>query len=68
MNYKAVEIYFDANGIKQEHLCAFGFCDTLEDEKSRFMPHIQLFEISNAELKELRAEANRKYRECLLDF
>lgn len=68
MNYKAVEVYFDANGIKQEHLCAFGFCDTLEDEKSRFMPYIQLFEISDTELEELRAEAAQKNRESIWGF
>lgn len=54
MNYKAVEVYYDSEGNKKEHLCAFGFCDTLEDQKRRFMPDVQLFEISDAELESLK--------------
>jgi hypothetical protein len=68
MNYKAVEVYFDANGIKQEHLCAFGFCDTLEDQKRRFMPDVQLFEISDEELEELKAAYEQKYGENIWGF
>lgn len=55
MNYKAVEVYFDDKGTRREHLCAFGFCDTLEDQRLRFMPDVQLFEISDAELERLKA-------------
>ena len=60
MNYKAVEVYYDSEGNKKEHLCAFGFCDTLEDQKRRFMPDVQLFEISDAELKRLKATYKRE--------
>lgn len=60
MNYKAVEVYFDDKGTRREHLCAFGFCDTLEDQKRRFMSHVQLFEISDAELERLKATREKE--------
>ena len=68
MNYKAVEVYYDSEGTQKEHLSAFGFCDTLEDQKRRFMPDVQLFEISDTELEELRAEAAQKNRESIWGF
>ena len=51
--YKAYQLY--QNG--REHICGFGYCASLEEARSKWAKGVKVVEITDAELAELRKQA-----------
>lgn len=54
MNYKAVERYYNADGVLVENLCGFGDVKSLEEARREYRPGIIITEITQEELLQLR--------------